>query len=388
MVHQAFFKSKLSLIIAAALTLSACGATSPSTSQSPTNENVGQTAAAGPVVQAEEGLSARQRLAKAIKNLENGNQAVALAELEAYILSVPNSNRASNLMRQIKTPSSEYFPSSSFSVTLRSGQSLSTLAKKYLGSAWEFYALAKYNDIDNPSRVNIGSEIKIPLTQLARSVKAKEETLKTAATQAQELEQATEDVTVALDADEFVDDTDAGAQVPTPALEPIITKATITDALVAANSKGDFAESVDLLESLKGFGPLSAQSADLALVALKGHASSIMASDPVTAANLYSEAAQLDSDKGNQLAAFEGFKKAMMADGNNTEVNTRMLELQKSITDKYHREASTAFRQQALKEAIQKWDIVLSVDPNHSNAMAYRTQAIELQERLMLLKQE
>jgi hypothetical protein len=56
--------------------------------------------------------------------------------------------------------------------------------------------------------------------------------------------------------------------------------------------------------------------------------------------------------------------------------------LQKEIADKYHREGSSAFRRQELDLAIEKWDIVLSVNPDHSSAKLYRAQALELKEKL------
>jgi hypothetical protein len=300
---------------------------------------------------------------------------------------VPNSSRAAKLLSQIQTDSSDYYPPEFFTVTLRSGQSLSTLAKRYLGSAWEFYALAKYNDIENPSRVNIGSQIKVPLTQLAKSVKAKEEASANAVEVAEEVTEAadtqSEELSAPMDADEIIDESDADLGTEAP---PVVTQQSVLQELIASNAAGDYATSVSLLESLKGFGSLSSESSDVALVALEGQAANTLQSDPITAASLLVESADIKLSKGQELAAFESLKLATETDPSNSQANTQMLATQKSITDKYHREASTAFRQQELQEAIAKWDIVLKVDPNHSNAMAYRTQAVELQERLKALQ--
>ena len=61
--------------------------------------------------------------------------------------------------------------------------------------------------------------------------------------------------------------------------------------------------------------------------------------------------------------------------------------LQQELTDKYHREASSAFRRQDLDEAIDKWNIVLQIDPDHASARAYLAQARELKDRLKNINQ-
>lgn len=396
MVVRAIFRSRVSLLIFASFVVSACGGTGTKTSQpervvqAPTQSQVKNEA---PAIVAEAGLSPRERLTKAISSLESGQSDIALVELEAYAKAVPNSSRAANLIRQINTTPEDYFPAEHFTIILESGQSLSTLAKRYLGSAWEFYALAKYNNIGNPSRVNIGTEIKVPLTQLARSVKQQEEMMpednlaevvNEVGNTADETEVEAAALIDAEEVDEFVADSDVLSAEPEQ--EVVITEASLLASLTAANTSSDYAESINIVESLKGMGELSKEAEKQVLIALEGQAEALVQDDPITAANFYYEAGQMYLANGNELGAFERFKLANIADATNADASQQMQKLQKQITEKYHREASTAFRQQALSEAIEKWDIVLAVDPNHSNAMAYRTQAIELQERLNLLK--
>jgi len=47
-----------------------------------------------------------------------------------------------------------------------------------------------------------------------------------------------------------------------------------------------------------------------------------------------------------------------------------------------HREALNAYRAQDLDKAISLWDQVLAIDPDYENASLYRSQAIELKEKL------
>lgn len=393
MIYQGVSKYKLLIVATAALTLTACGGTGTQKASTPDplpNETAQQVLPQPKQILPEPGLTTRQRLNKGIRNLENGNSDIAEVELEAYLKEVPNSSRAAKLLSQIQTDSSDYYPPEFFTVNLRSGQSLSTLAKRYLGSAWEFYALAKYNGIENPSRVNIGSQIKVPLTQLAKSVKAKEEASANAVEVVEEVADATdtvsEELPAPMDTDELIDESVAELGSEALPTAPVVTQQSVLQELLASNAAGDYATSVGLLESLKGFGSLSSESSEVALVALEGQAANTLQSDPITAASLLVESADIKLSKGQELAAFESLKLATETDPSNSQANIQMLATQKSITDKYHREASTAFRQQELQEAIAKWDIVLKVDPNHSNARAYRTQAVELQERLKALQ--
>jgi len=395
MVSQAFIKSKLSLLVLASLTLAACGGTgskSPQPQTPDTNQAATQITPTKPQIVAEPGLKPRERLKKAMNKMGNGDSEVALVELEAYLLEVPRSSRASRLISQIKTDSANYFPAEFFTLKLESGQSLSTLAKRYLGSAWEFYALAKYNDIANPSRVNIGTTIKIPLTQLAKRTKADEDTKIDEMPEIEEIVEIEDDaemlVEAPVDIEDMIDESDISEEIPEVIEEPPaeITAQSLSLSLSEANLAQDYARSVSIVESLKSFGDLSPESNNQALVALEGHADNIKNDDPITASNLYSEAAEIYLERDEKIAAFERFKLASDIDAANTNAKDQMLSLQTEITEKYHREASTAFRQQALAEAISKWNVVLAVDPNHSNALAYRTQAMELKQKLEALQ--
>ncbi len=351
-----------------------------------------------PEIQAEAGLTPRERLAKAIKSLENGSSEIALAELNAYSKAIPNSSRAANLIRQITVDSDEFYPSDFFTISLKSGQSLSTLAKKYLGSAWEFYALSKYNNIDNPSRVNIGTEIKIPLTQLARTVKAKEDAPIAAVPQELASSPKPEDTAdvvqdVEVQSSELENsDIEMSDEFAMPITASEVMEEEIDDAeslmqtLYESNADGDYASSVETLASLSTLGELSKEAKELAVLAYQNHASVIVDDQPSESGELFFQAGQLYLEADDEMNAFKSFKQAYEADISNTQARDSMTELQTKIAEQYHREASTAFRKQELSEAIEKWDVVLFVDPTHSNALAYRTQAIELQERLNKLK--
>ncbi|GAC21726.1 LysM peptidoglycan-binding domain-containing protein [Paraglaciecola arctica] len=385
-------KLKLSAtFLVAGLILSGCGASGGSSAGKDTTPEVNKTndTLNKQSYVAEVGLTPRQRFSKALEKLENGEEGQALAELNAYLISVPNSNSARNLIAQISTESSQYFPAENFIVNLKSGASLSTLAKKYLGSALKFYALAKYNNITNPSRVNIGQEIKIPLTQLAISQRDKDNALEL---EAPSLENEETDLVMAEEADSV----DAVEDMEEP-IEPLLTEVIPIAPVETAESafsdlqelieEQDYAAAIEKVAILRNFGQFNKESRELAIATYTGRAQEIAETDNILAANYYTKAGQLNLQKEASFAAFENFKMATDLDDQNDQSMEEMLVLQKEIADKYHREASSAFRRQELDLAIQKWDMVLKVNPDHSSAKLYRAQALELKEKLYNINQ-
>lgn len=251
------------LIMLASLFLVACQTTDNQQSQVDAAPELQEVAA--PRFVANPDLTTDERLREAFHQLEMGGAGQARAELEAYLVDRPEGKVATDLMQQIDLPAEQYYPENSFDVVLQSGESLSTLAQKYLGTAYQFYALAKYNEIAKPKDLNAGQVIRIPRTEFARQVLANP--------------QAVESKTVPLETDD----------------------------------------------------ELLVESEHLKLV-------------------------EESQDAKAKLA------------------------------DDYHKQASIAFRRQELDKAIELWDKVLEIDPEHQYAITSRLQAVELRKKLSNLQ--
>lgn len=165
------------LIVLAGLVLVACQSMDAGQTQVDTDQT--QSDMAAPEFVANPALSTDERLREAFEQLEVGQPGQARAELEAYLVERPKGKVASDLVRQIDLPADQYYPQNSFDVTLESGESLSTLAQKYLGTAYQFYALAKYNGLDKPKDLKAGQVIRIPLTDFAQQVLANPQVVET-----------------------------------------------------------------------------------------------------------------------------------------------------------------------------------------------------------------
>ncbi|WP_232850027.1 LysM peptidoglycan-binding domain-containing protein [Bowmanella yangjiangensis] len=342
------------------------------------------------VVKAQPGLSPRERFSKALEHLEQGESAQARAELDAYLLNIPNSASAKELLRQIDSPAQRYFPPEYFEVILSSGESLSTLAGKYLNSPLKFYALAKYNQISSPSKVNIGQTIKIPLTPEAKFARSQ---LSKTAPKPEILATETEVVLKTPDVQEdFIEDkVDEPIVMPETRPEHVEqvappSAASLMQTMLSYTQQQDYASAVEQYHSLKSLGSLTDEARDIALIALEGYGKQLVKSDKLLASNNYAEAASLNLQSGNKMQAFRDFKQASELHPENSQAMEEMLILQKEIADQYHREASSAFRRQELDKAISKWEQVLEVDPNHNSAKLYLAQALELKERLEKIK--
>ncbi|MGQ8364613.1 LysM peptidoglycan-binding domain-containing protein [Glaciecola sp. 1036] len=381
-------KIKSILVVLCMLGLSACGMTQKTSTKDAVANN--KPIEHAPVTKvplpiAEANLTPKQRMSKAVRSLENGESEVAEVELIEYQKSQPNSHRAANLLRQIRTPSRDYYPSDYFTLELKSGQSLSTLAKKYLGTPWDFYALAKYNQISNPSKIHIGAEVKIPLTQLAKQVRnqeikptpvAKKETLKVDSAPTKKEVEA-EDVApapVQSEVDEYVQ----------------LSGLELLQQAISLNTSGDYVEAsfvFDELNERTGLpSEMQKQIRQALIVNLQARSESLIETAPQNAAELLTQMGDLYLTDSDEIKAFEAFKSAKEVDPTNSNAAKSFEQLREQISEHYHREASIAFRQQALDEAIEKWDLVLYVNPQHSNALAYRTQAVELKKRLEAIK--
>jgi tetratricopeptide (TPR) repeat protein len=98
----------------------------------------------------------------ALEQLENGQEDAALAELERVLQADPNQRLALSLMRQIREDPVTMLGRESFPYRVQAGESLSSIAGRYLRDVYLFYALARYNGIKVPRQVAGGQTIRVP----------------------------------------------------------------------------------------------------------------------------------------------------------------------------------------------------------------------------------
>ena len=389
------------------------------------NETSGSAEAVAPTFVAEEGLTPRERLRKSIALLEQGEAEHARVELEAYRLAVPKSRVADHLLWQIDADPLAHFGDTNFDYTLRPGDSLSIVARDYLGDRLSFYILARYNGLEKPGQVKVGQTIKVPGVQpkAAVALPKSEPKPKTAPpTQEDEAEKALREPAAkkaaALPSVNPSSDSAVIAETAAASAERI-QEQRLSDLYIDADrlsSAGRYADAINVLE--EGLLEFSEDPKIKRIAALNyaSYAEQLEASGQVREAQgalrravflapsnqtMAQKLRSLDRAMaaeqsyrsgvdalaaGRQVDAYTAFTRTLELGPQHQEAKRRLVALTPDITETFHRDALLAYQKQELDKAIAIWDRVLEIDPDYNPAVVGRSKAIELKERLRTLK--
>jgi len=132
--------------------------TAPSSSTS--SQATAQTPAQPPTAAAQQ--QAQKSAQGVIDLLEVGNEEQARVELQNALSLDPGNKLALNLMKQMTEDPVATLGKESFPYVVRSGDTLSRIAGRFLGDIYSFHILARYNGIKVPRQVGVGQTIRIP----------------------------------------------------------------------------------------------------------------------------------------------------------------------------------------------------------------------------------
>ncbi|RMF04416.1 MAG: hypothetical protein D6773_06470 [Alphaproteobacteria bacterium] len=130
---------------------------------------------------------------------------------------------------------------------------------------------------------------------------------------------------------------------------------------------------------------MTTSQANIAADIYADYADTLAEGDPDAAAGYFVTASALYRSTGRDDEAFEVLEAASALRPGDAETAGALTRVRNELADKYHRQASAAYRRQQLDEAIAIWDHVLEIDPDHNNAQVLRAQAMELKDRLSKL---
>ncbi|HZF79084.1 MAG TPA: LysM domain-containing protein [Rubrivivax sp.] len=85
-----------------------------------------------------------------------------MAELQRVLQADPQHRLAQSLVRQIKEDPQVLLGREWFSYQVKSGESLSSIAQRFMRDVYLFYSLARYNDIKVPRQLAGGQIIRVP----------------------------------------------------------------------------------------------------------------------------------------------------------------------------------------------------------------------------------
>ncbi len=104
-----------------------------------------------------------QKIAQSVADLlEAGNEDPARTELQRALQLDPANKLALNLQRQMTEDPITTLGRESFPYVVRSGDTMSRIAGRFLGDIYAFHILARYNNVKVPRQVGEGQTLRIP----------------------------------------------------------------------------------------------------------------------------------------------------------------------------------------------------------------------------------
>ncbi len=317
--------------------------------------------------------SAKAYWRRAVQYLQVGDEAQARDDLQKALRLEPGNRIATNLMHQIDADAVKELGKENFEYQIENGDSLSRVAQKFLRDPLKFHILAKYNGIDNPSRLQVGQTIRVPGKKPAPVLAAKPvEPPKVNAdpkyAKAKKLfDQSKFEKAITLLESEVGD---MDAQVENQQMQELLVLSYVAQADVLHQAR-DLAGAQELLQKAVILQPTNS--------ALSKRLDQVMSE--LEAERLYQNGVQAIAAGAPEQAA-EAFRQALQRDPGHALAQQKLDEIKPELVEFYYKDAMMAYRRQELDEAIQGWDKVLALDPQHENAKLYRARAVELKERL------
>ncbi len=429
---------KISLIALVTLSLAACEMFGPTQTEEPA-ETIAEPVQEPTPPPPPDNLSPTKRVRKALQLLQNGEYEQARNQLNWALQEKPNLQIASQLLEQLDADPIDYLGLKNFFYDVQPGDSLSLIAKKFLNDPMKFVILARYNKLDNPSRLAPGQRIRVPgempppppkrkpkrkkppvpvqVTPVPDEVPVTAEQTEPSVAE----EPAMTESPAAEPSNEPVVEVEPHEDVASPETTPeqaqIITDDTpnTADTLETAgrlHGTGDLAGAIALLESEALRNPQAdeintqlakyyreyanqliareqlepARSVLEKLIILDASDEQaintlILVEDRIEARKLFVKADGLQQ-AGNLEASYQTYSQGLTYDPDNEAAKTAQKAVLDQLTDSYHRQAMQHFRKQELDQALEYWNKILELDPNHSLAPGYKARALEMKQQL------
>lgn len=390
-----------------------------------------------------------QRVRKALQQLEQGDYENARLQLTWALQEKPTLQIATNLLEQMDVDPIDYLGMKSFFYDVEPGDSLSIISKKFLNDPLKFVVLARYNKLDNPSKLAPGQRIRVPGDMPERKRPKPKPKPKPKPAQpeqvTQEAPEAVPATTTATSTTEIVATPEPVAEdqpdlsVPATATEsapedqalvseepkePIeqgieTTAMTEEEALKSARGlygEGNLSAAIYLLENESSQHPNSKELTKLLAGYYREHADRLIGQDDLDGARVTLEKliildssddeainklimvedkieahkliqkAQDQQNAGNLEGAYQTYTQVLTYDPENQSAKDAQLTVRDQLTDSYHRRAMQLFRKQELDEAIGFWNKILELNPKHALAPGYKARALEMKQQLQKIE--
>ncbi|MEJ2620330.1 MAG: tetratricopeptide repeat protein [Candidatus Thiodiazotropha sp.] len=435
---------KFLIIIISIVTLNACQLTEPKKEAPP--EAVEVEPVEETIPPPTDSLSPNERVRVALQALQHGDYDSARNQLTWALQDDPEHRRANHLLNQMDADPIDYLGLKNFFYDVQPGDSLSLIAKNFLNDPYKFVILARYNKLDNPSKLAPGQRIRVPGVMPervktkakpvakkspaealpAKPERAEPEVLTPAdsgtesaeyvepaaiiedepvseATQLEESEVQIQPVEAPVEVPEEAETTAAES---TPSHEEVLRSARqlyadndLPAAIYLLESEtNNYSETTEIPTQLASYYReyanqlINKDRLEDARVTLEKliilDASDnnainqlIYVEDKIEARKLLQKG-QNEEREGEHQAAYRTYGQVLTYDPDNLTAKTSQVRVRNLITDSYHRQAMQLFRRQELDKAIEFWNKILELDPNHTLAPGYKARALEMKQQL------
>lgn len=358
-------------------------------------------------------LTASEYLARGIERLQVGDETSARADLERVLELRPRNRMARSLIEQMDADPEATFGDESFAYTVQSGDTLSFLAQRFLDDPLEFYLLARYNRIENPSLLRVGQTVRIPGRRPAvgkeiTAASPEEAPAKGRPSPPGEPNEPEEGL-AQTEATEGKGEPAAGRMPPperrpeTPQEDPSVDYPVAK--LLFLN--GDYEGAIRLLENATTDEPsrellvrsYRRQAERFAADGRLPEARSVLASasalepnnqeitmelaavDDRIEANLLYEEGLAKMASGDFKKAYASFNQALVYQPEHSGANEKLAVVKETLIEGYLQEAAELFAEERIDTAIDLWDKVLELDPDNEVATTQRAVALKTRER-------
>ncbi len=305
--------------------------------------------------------TAKELFKAGVDALQHGDGQKAKPLLQQVLVLEPSHKHAATLLPQIDADPVEMLGKENFPYKVQPGDTLSLIAKRFLGDPFKFYILARYNGLAVSDNLEAGRMLKIPGK---KPPPAK---------------------TVAVE------------QPPSPEVSGL--RLPEAKALYA---NGQFADAISALEQIRSEKGASAEVDDFAVTVYSAYAKKLTDSGQPSEANkLLSKAvplypanerlkkqlenmgvnrnAEQSYQEGNQYLndgelgkAYAAYEKTLKLAPEHAGAQMALLKIKPQVVEAYYADAVRARRRQNYSEALGYLDKLLEIDPNHELAKANR----------------
>ncbi|MCB1954786.1 MAG: LysM peptidoglycan-binding domain-containing protein [Rhodocyclaceae bacterium] len=322
-----------------------------------------------------------QRVALKVADLlEAGKVEEAHVEIERALEIDPANKLALSFLNQLTADPVAALGEVSFPYTVKSGESLSKIAGRYMGDIFQFYILARYNGIAVPRLVPAGQTIRIPGDKPVEVKQARPEQKSPAKS---------------VESKPAKPEADHAKPVEPAVVEPTVVEAhrpskpPVVEAPPAEVSKPAVPEVVVVPAAVEPTAPGPANGTNPPPLFEKTMANPkpgpVQPPEPTPADRAFQRGLR-EQAQGNNLKAYTAFKEAYALDASNREARSNADLMHQEIVSDYMRRARAAFAKQDLQGSIKHWDQLLEFDPGNEIALLERQKAIALQERIKSIK--